>query len=196
MAMAGARRICSIAAVVGLFLAMDGRAQALQGPTDRLLPCLALAKSGGTEEMDVGTCIIENETVGPLRVGLDAAAAIGAVACPLTKGEDAFEEATGSYVQSWMFPDCGVTLIMESDEPGGAKRVGGITIVAPSQLRTSREIGIGTPEATALAASEPFLDREMTVPGEVIVAGSPYGGLLLNLENGVVSEIFLGASAE
>jgi hypothetical protein len=208
--MAGAIRVYGVVAVLGLFMAAAVGAAAAQAQgaqpnerpgqadrqADRLAPCLAIVPSGNGEEADVGTCIIEHERLGPLRIGLGEPAAMGAVECPPAKGDESFEEATGSYVQSWIFAECGVTLIMESDERGAAKRVGGITVAAPSRLRTSREVGIGTPEATALAAYEPFLDREMTVPGEVIVAGSPYGGLVMNLENGAVSEIFLGASAE
>jgi hypothetical protein len=67
---------------------------------------------------------------------------------------------------------------MTSSAKGGPKVVRNIVAVAPSRLATSTEIHVGSTEDEVLTACGPFLDRESTQSGKMIVAGSIYGGLM------------------
>jgi hypothetical protein len=121
---------------------------------------------------------------------------MAALSCPVSKGKEEFWYATGEYNQPWSFPACGITLDMTSSAKGGPKVVRNIVAVAPSRLATSTGIHVGSTEDEVLTAYGPFLDRESTERGRTIVAGSIYGGLIVSITNGRVSEIFLGAAAE
>jgi hypothetical protein len=67
---------------------------------------------------------------------------------------------------------------MSSSAKGGPKVVRNIVAVAPSRLATSTGIYVGSTEDDILTAYGPFLDRESTQSGKMIVAGSIYGGLM------------------
>jgi len=117
------------------------------------------------------------------------------------KGKDEIWEAFGQAVQTWMFPDAGVSFDMISDEIGGPKSVLSITLKNPSHLKTNLGIGIGDPKETVLRAYSEYTTSDEGLDGyfgdaEVHLVGSIYGGMIIYFENGVVSGIFLGAAAE
>ena len=117
------------------------------------------------------------------------------------KGKDEVWEAFGQAVQTWMFPDSGASFDMISDEVGGPKSVFSITVKAPSNLKTNLGIGIGDPKEKVLQAYSEYSTSDEGLDGffgdaDAHLVGSIYGGMIFYFENGVVSEIFLGASAE
>lgn len=71
-------------------------------------------------------------------------------------------------------------------------------VFAPSTRRTKRGIGIGdTAEMVMKAYSDALAPNQESEPSEeTIVAGSLYGGLAFTLEDGIVTEMFLGAMSE
>jgi hypothetical protein len=138
----------------------------------------------------------ENETLGSLRLGQGAAAAVAALGKPQSKGKDVEWEAIGEWVQEWHFPKQGITLAMNSAKKGGAKTVLSITAESPCKLATSRGIMIGSPEVAVAKAYRTVLNKEEGEPGKLLVAGSVYGGALFHLEAGKVVQIFIGAAAE
>jgi hypothetical protein len=69
-------------------------------------------------------------------------------------------------------------------------------ISTPSTLKTQRGIGIGSREQAVIQAYQHEKDAEATMPTEVFVAGSVYGGLMFQFQNDQVISIFLGAGAE
>lgn len=141
-------------------------------------------------------CLLREERVGSLHIGLGEKDALAAIPCPVSKGKVVDLAATGDYGQKWSFPACGIELDMVSSSKGGPKTIAAIVIAQPSSLVTSRGIGIDASEEDVLAAYQPFLDRGATRRGKTIVAGSIYGGLIISLAQGKVTEIFLGAVAE
>lgn len=117
------------------------------------------------------------------------------------KGKDEIWEAFGQAVQTWMFPHAGVSFDMISDEIGGSKSVFSITLKNPSNLKTNLGIGIGDPKERVLQAYSEYSTSDEGLDGffgdaDAHLVGSIYGGMIIYFENGVVSEIFLGAAAE
>jgi hypothetical protein len=85
---------------------------------------------------------------------------------------------------------------MVSEKRGGKKAIESITLTAPCTLATKRGIRIGSPEKEARKAYKKDWNREDNALSGSFVAGSIYGGIVFQLQNGKVSRIFLGASAE
>jgi hypothetical protein len=104
--------------------------------------------------------------------------------------------ADGLYHQTWTFSGAGVELDLASASPTGLKTVEAITISSPCKFQTSREIGIGTPAAQALKAYKAAYNKQESKPGESLVFGSVFGGLIISVKDGKVSGLFLGAAAE
>ncbi|MFO1152435.1 MAG: hypothetical protein U1E42_02050 [Rhodospirillales bacterium] len=189
---------------VAVFLASTAVATAADPPEnvasspaaseDALAKCIP---QKGVKKRDLDEfCLLREERIGPLHIGLGEKEAIAAIPCPVSRGKEAFLEATDDWGQKLSFPACGIELDMVSSSKGGTKSVTAIVISQPSELATSRGIRVGTSEDEVLAAYQPFLDRSATRRGKTIVAGSIYGGLIISLAQGKVSEIFLGAVAE
>jgi hypothetical protein len=165
-------------------------------PPDPLAECLAPTKSGRKPAIEDEFCLLRLERIGHLSIGIGEKEAIAALSCPVSKGKNAFSDATGDYDQKWSFPACGVDLTMSSSSRSGPKVVTAIVVAAPSTLTTTKGIGIGSTEEEVLAAYGPLLDRGATRRGKTVVAGSIYGGMIISIAEGKVSEIFLGAIAE
>lgn len=119
-----------------------------------------------------------------------------------SKGKEWLEEATGVYGQTWTYAESGLSLDMSSEEKGGKKSVGRIILTAPSKMKNSLGIGIGSKKADVVEAyanyksnpeeGEYFSDGD----GSRYLVGSIYGGMIFTFEEGKVSKIFLGAASE
>jgi hypothetical protein len=160
----------------------------LPGPAD---PEAAEPPSAADEK------ILETATIGPLKWGMPAEKVAELVGEPGKKGSVQFEEATADYVQFWNYRDQGLTVMMTADSRKGKQRVGSITIVAPSTLKTDTGLGIGARRADVLKhhGKQRAVDSDPDDP-EVFVAGSIYGGLFFMFKGDTVKQIYLGAGAE
>jgi hypothetical protein len=105
-------------------------------------------------------------------------------------------DVDGDYYQEWAYPACGIRLDMGAATPKGRQTISSITITRPSSWKTGRGIGIGSTEREVIAAYGRDRERETSVPGERLVAGTVYGGLVFTFAAGRVTQIFLGAAAE
>ncbi|MDP4623501.1 MAG: hypothetical protein NWT08_00040 [Akkermansiaceae bacterium] len=118
----------------------------------------------------------------------------------LVKGEDVMWEAIGEAVQSWNFKANGLSVDMASANIGGKKSVNSITIEAPSKLKTERGIGIGSTKGDVEKAYGRYptdeLDAKVIAENGDLLIGSLFGGMIFGLDDGKVTSIFLGASAE
>lgn len=145
-----------------------------------------------TEEFD-----LSSERVGGLRLGQPASEVEGIIACKPQKGKEQFMGATGEYVQTWKYPDCGLELDMSSERKGGRKTVASITLTSSGKLATGKGIHIGSTEAEVLSLYGKYKDKDgVTQKGKKFVAGSVFGGMIFTFKEGKVSGIFLGAAAE
>lgn len=113
---------------------------------------------------------------------------------PEEKSEAEIWGADGMEHQTWTYPTQGLELDLVREEDN-VQIVDMITLFDPSTLKTSKGIGIGSSkedvEALYKGEINPDAGDEST-----IVAGTVYGGVIFQLENGKVSSIFVGASAE
>jgi hypothetical protein len=140
--------------------------------------------------------LLRNERIGNLRIGLSQEKVKQMlVNCKLNRKPEQLWGADGAYHQTWQYAECGITLGMVSQQKGAAKSIESITIDSPSRLSTKQGIRIGSPKKMVVNAYKSQLNNEMS-NSETLVAGSIYGGLIFQFQNGRVSRIFLGAAAE
>ena len=136
------------------------------------------------------------EQVGKLHYGLAEKEVKQIISGQLQRGKEEKWGADGQYHQEWKYPEAGLTLGMVSKKKGGAKSAESISVASPSTLKTQRGIGIGSTESEVAKAYGPFRNAGDSTPGERFVAGSNFGGVIFNFEQGKVSNIFIGAAAE
>lgn len=120
---------------------------------------------------------------------------------PFQKGQDIIWEAFGQAVQTWNFPQAGISFDMISDEIGGEKSVFSITMTAPCGLRTGTGIGIGAAKEEVIRAYRAYEATneehdDYFGDADVHLVGSIYGGMIFTFENGQLRDVFLGAAAE
>lgn len=139
--------------------------------------------------------LLKTETLGGLTLGSTESAVIAALGRPAKAREERWE-ADGAYHQDWHYPNKGATIGMVSAKAKGAKAVDSILATAGCTMTTRRGIGLGSTEKDVIAAYRDSYSKEESTPGESVVIGSTYGGLVLTLENGRVSRLFIGAAAE
>ena len=75
------------------------------------------------------------ERIGGLRLGLPEREIPGIVTCAPNKLKETYEGATGDYVQTWKYPECGLVLKMSSAKRGGAKQIAAITLTPSEPAR-------------------------------------------------------------
>ncbi len=142
----------------------------------------------------LGAKLMEEETVGNLKIGLKASDLTSILGKPSEKTKNELWGADGEYHQTYKYSKLGVELDMigknESD-----KVINMITIVSPCNYKTSKGISIGSNYQDVEKAYKDYLNTEFSYK-ESIVAGSNYGGVIFSFKNGKVASVFVGASAE
>lgn len=140
--------------------------------------------------------LLNSERIGDFSPGQSENAVRSKLHCPLKRGPDTLWGADNLYHQTWDCYNAGISFSMVSNRKGGAKTVENITISVPSKLKTGRGIQIGDSEQAVIQTYQNEKDAEASIPNEVFVAGSLYGGLIFQFKDGKVESIFLGAGAE
>jgi hypothetical protein len=150
-----------------------------------------------------GLALLDNESVGVLKLGTSDRDVISILGEPEKKSKAAVWGSDGLAHQTWSFPTKGIELEMSGEENEELKTaISTITITSACILRTKRDIGIGSSKEDVLKAYQNEINDEDSQSGEknaktgTIVAGSLYGGMVFHLKNNRVSSIFLGSSAE
>lgn len=140
--------------------------------------------------------LLKAEQIGGLRIDLSETEVGKIIPCSLKRWTDTLWGADGLYHQKWDYAACGISLDMVSEKKGGRKTIASIKAVGPSTLRTGKGIGIGSSRQEVINAYQNDINTDHSMPGETVVAGSIYGGLIFSLKNGRVTSLFLGAAAE
>lgn len=140
--------------------------------------------------------LLKNERIGPLKLGTSAKQVLSLIQPKPQRGPIDKWDADNDYHQEWNFRKRGIKLGMSSSKRGGAQFIESIAISPPCAFSTQRGIHIGSAEGKVLQAYKNVLNREESVSGSSLVAGSYYGGLVFGIKNGKVTDIFLGAAAE
>jgi hypothetical protein len=138
----------------------------------------------------------DKEQIGKLHLGLSEKEVRQIIPGKPTRGAEQWWGADGQFHQEWQYTDGGLTLGMVAKKKGGLKSIESITITSPSLLQTQSGIRIGSTEAEVIKAYGRFQNAEASKPGELLVAGSIFGGAMFNFQQGKVSRIFIGAAAE
>jgi hypothetical protein len=112
---------------------------------------------------------------------------------PTSKSDLTLEGASGEYVTSWKFEGVEAKLSATAQDLPVTLRA--LTITAPSALKTKEGLGIGASEAEVKSTYGPKVNTEESSPDKIVV-GSVFGGMIFTIDNGTVSEIFVGAAAE
>lgn len=142
----------------------------------------------------------DEETFGPLRLGMSSEQVIAALGEPDRRPEFVEMAATGERIAEWSWPARGVSLSMV-DAPDGAT-VASLTLSAPSELRgTYGGVGLGSTRAEVLAAYAELPPGPDDVPRDdpespdLVRFGNLYACLSFRLsDDGRVSSIFLGST--
>lgn len=170
---------------------MGGEPKEMEAPkAPALPPC---------EEED-DTCRVDrlgDTSVGFLKQGLPAKVIWDKLG-PTESSEEPFEEgASGDILAPWGWASQGVEANMLFPNPeADPSEVRDFTVKAPFQGKTARGIGIGSSEEEVRAAYADCIDPRAGSPGRMVVAGSVYGGMFFDIQDGKVSSIFVGAGAE
>ncbi len=135
------------------------------------------------------------ETIGELQITLRDEEVIDVLGEPTESTPPTRRAVDGFYVNQWQYPDRGITIELGASEKMELRSVISIEIKEPADLETERGIGLGSSREEVEAQYGDEIDEEMSDDGE-IVAGSIYGGIIFKLEDDVVREIFVGATAE
>lgn len=163
--------------------------------TSALLLLLTILHTGAVSSFAQEDASVE-ETLGKLKLGQKAAAVIKELGEPASKGENQLWGATGEWNQEWKYPAKGLTLQMAGETAKGPKTLSAITASEKCELATSKQIKIGSTEAEVRKAYAKLENKEEGKPGETLVAGSIYGGVIFTFKKGKVVQIFIGAAAE
>ncbi len=169
-------------------------------------PKEATKKTEGKQETPKPACAVEDENcraknLGDAKIGWwdgkQTSAEIVAKLGEPDKKSARFEEgATGEFIESWEWSAQGIMLTMTAPnmtDPITTSR--DISVNAPFAGKTDRDIGLGSTEEEVRAAYSASLDPSSR-PGEMVIAGSVYGGIFFTITGGKVSKIFIGAGAE
>ena len=140
--------------------------------------------------------LLAEERIGSLRIGLHESDLKKSIDCVLERGPETLWAADGAYHQTWQCPACGLKLGMVSEKRGGMKSIESITLTAPCTMATKRGIRIGSTEQAVRKAYKKDWNKEDSTQSRSFVAGSIYGGIIFQFQDGKVNRIFLGAAAE
>ena len=154
------------------------------------------AKSKTVQSADTAFSLMKSESIGPAKIGLTGDSLIKNFGRPDSMGPIQMSQASGSYIQNWVYNKIGIKFEMESHDSLGPKRVSSIEVVSPCTLSTKKGIKIGSGLDEVKKEYGEYQDKENSDEKSSFVAGSIYGGMIFSIEAGKVNKIFIGASAE
>ena len=140
--------------------------------------------------------LIDNESLGKLKINMRARDAVSILGYPESKGRKNVWGSDGLYHQDWSYARKGILLGMASEKSNQNGEIFSIKSTFPSKLKTKRGIGIGDTYEQVRKIYQQYEDRENSIPSKTFVAGSIYGGLIFTFKNNRVTQIYLGSVAE
>jgi hypothetical protein len=142
----------------------------------------------------IGFELMDKEKIGEIKRGTKLDKLIDLYGEPDERSEPIFSDVDGETYQGIEYNKKGIsiTCIMRSDS---TREVAMIEIKEPCELKTSKNIGIGSTFEEVKNAYKGFINAADSDP-ETIIVGSVYGGLVFNFKNNKVTRVFIGPSAE
>jgi len=144
--------------------------------------------------LEKGLDLMKNETAGGLKIGMRYEKVVEYMGGPGEVTEPEMSQADGSLCQSVDYPDKGLHLVfnIESDS---VRRISNILVIEPCQLKTSRQIGIGSNINDVRKAYSEVVNPGLSDTTE-IVAGTTYGGVVFDFRNNKVKTIYIGITSD
>jgi hypothetical protein len=138
--------------------------------------------------------LMDKENIGEIRLHKNYNEIVETYGEPNEISEPSFSDVDGEYYLSADYPEKGIFLVflIKNDS---VKEVATIEIKKPSELKTSKQIGIGNNYEEVKNAYKELFNSEFS-DAETIVIGSIYGGIIFNFMDNKVERIYIGASAE
>jgi len=143
---------------------------------------------------EIGFELLKTESIGELKIGLSGIKIKELIGEPEEKSKAEEWGADGEIHQNWIYKKEGVSLEMIGKDVSN-QLINSITITAPFKFKTSRQIGIGSLIEEVKTAYDKEIDKSGS-DSDNIVAGSVYGGIIFNFEEGKVKGVFIGSGAE
>jgi len=173
----------------------DHSAEPSTAPSSK--PSPGPAEDDGKDYTALGWALLENDGLGLITLRLDESELLHLLGEPEEKSDVEIWGADGLEHSSWSYASKGLEIGMAKQPDDTAPYLFSITATAPCTLATSRGISIGSSKDDVLKA---YMDEIDPVANEDmdswITVGSVYGGLGFAIEDGAVTYIFIGASAE
>jgi len=153
------------------------------------------ASGGTTDFSSPGYALMEEESLGGLHYRMSESALITLLGEPESKSETLNWGADGLDHTDWNYPSLGLEVNMAKLPDDVEASVFMITATAPCGLATERGIRLGdTKDAVLKAYAKEYNAADSD--DNSLVLGTVYGGIIVYLENGIVTRIFIGAAAE
>ncbi len=151
----------------------------------------------GKDYSALGFSLLETDCLGLIKLRLTESELIYLLDEPESRSETEIWGADGLSHSVWSYPSKGLDIGMAQLPDDTEAFVFSVSATAPCTLATARGIAIGTPKDDVLSAYKDEIDPEINEDTDTwITAGSVYGGIGFAIEDGAVTYIFLGASAE
>lgn len=153
-----------------------------------------LSSDNDVDNSEIGYTIMENESIGKIKYGLSLPEVIKIYGKPNKETKSIIWGSDGEHHQTVKYLNEGIELDVIGD-PGTQKKVNMITITKPSELKTLKNIGIGSDYNDVENAYKDQISTDFSNDTSIVV-GSIYGGLIFTLKSNKVESIFMGAAAE
>ena len=142
----------------------------------------------------LGTDLLEKESVGGIKLGLNIKVVESIIGSPSEKTELTEWGADGLNHQTLKYSTQGIELDLVQ-KPDSSFSVDMITITSPCKYKTTAGIGIDSGIEDVKKAYLSYIDPNTSNENEII-AGTVYGGIIFKLSEQKVTSIFIGAAAE
>jgi DNA-binding beta-propeller fold protein YncE len=150
----------------------------------------------------VVTRLLEAESLGGVSLGQSEAEMREVLGEPEVIGDEFPNEYAGGFLVEASYASKGILVMLASEEKGGPRSVESVHLDGTSKLASAGGIRIGHSLDEVRLVYGEFEDKiEFPVPDPIekeftFVAGSIYGGVIIQFAEGKVSGIMLGAGAE
>ena len=136
------------------------------------------------------------EALGPLTLGMPEQEIKAQLNEPETAGTPELWGADGLLHWTLAYPAQGLSLDLAGTSAGEGTLYA-IHAAAPCTLTTARGLAIGAPRETVLTLYAGLINPEWDeeASGSILI-GTIFGGIMIGIENGLVSSLFIGAMAE
>ena len=140
---------------------------------------------------------MKKDGIGSVKINMTESDLVKLLGQPDSKAAPQLWGADGLNHSDWVYASKGLKINMAKDPTATESIVFSIDAAAPCPLTTQRGIKIGDTKDAVMAAYGDSIDSKVNPDtGTRIIIGSVYGGIIVDIDNGAVKGIFIGASAE